>query len=54
MRFFAPGTKSWRCACVQEKDLNGPHVKPYPGCEEPTVSCKVDPKQLAELRAAGG
>ena len=53
-RFFAPGTKSWRCACVHEKDLSSPHIKPYPNCEELTVECKVNPDQLAKLRETGG
>ena len=53
-RFFAPGTKSWRCACIHEKDLDSPHIKPYPNCEEPTVECKVNPDQLAKLRETGG
>lgn len=47
-RYFIPGTKDWRCACVNEPDLDNPHVKLYPGCGPKDRTCKIDKKKLKE------
>ena len=52
-RFFAPGTKSWRCACIHESDLGSPHVKLYPDCEPSATECKVNPEKIKQLRESG-
>lgn len=52
-RYFAPGTKSWRCACVHEKDLGSPQVRMYPDCDPNSHECKVDPEKIKELKARG-
>ena len=49
-RYFAPGSKSWRCSCVREEDLDNPHVKLYPDCDPTSIRCKVDPNKLKQLR----
>jgi predicted heme/steroid binding protein len=50
-RYFAPGSTSWRCSCVHERDLNSPHVKLYPDCDPKAVSCKVDTEKLKKLKS---
>ncbi len=52
-RFFAPGTKEWRCACINEKDLDSPHIRLYPDCDPNSHECKVDPDKIKKLRALG-
>lgn len=52
-RFFAPGTKTWRCACIHKRDLDSPHVKPYPDCDPDSTLCQVDSKKMKELREQG-
>nr|CAG4643379.1 EOG090X0A5G [Ilyocryptus agilis] len=34
-------SKSVRCACVQESDLDDPMLKEYPNCPKDAVSCKL-------------
>ena len=41
-RYFTPGSKNWRCACVNEKDLNSPQIQLYPGCPPQAKECSVD------------
>lgn len=52
-RFFALGTKQWRCACVHERDLGNPQIRLYPDCDPSSTECKVDPEKIKELRARG-
>lgn len=52
-RFFSPGTKEWRCACVRKEDLDSPHMKFYPDCDPNSFECKIDPKKIKELRKKG-
>ena len=40
-RYFAPGAAKWRCACVNEPDLNSPHMRLYPDCDPTADLCKV-------------
>ena len=47
-RYFIPGTKDWRCACVNEPLLDDPHVKLYPGCSPEEKKCKIDKQKLKE------
>jgi predicted heme/steroid binding protein len=47
-RYFLPGTKEWRCACVHEDKLNSPNVKMYPGCSATAIECAVLKDRLHE------
>lgn len=40
-KYFQPGAKSFRCGCVQEKDLDNPHFKEYDNCSPRATSCKL-------------
>ena len=53
-RYFAPGSKSWRCACVHGDDLNSGRVKLYPSCQPTDGECKIYPDQIAKLKESGG
>lgn len=52
-RFFAPGTKQWRCACVHERDLDSPHLRLYPDCDTESHECHVNPEKMKAMRARG-
>ncbi len=52
-RFFAPGVggRTWRCACVHERDLSSPHVRLYPDCDPAATTCKVNKEKLKQLES---
>ncbi|PSN44730.1 hypothetical protein C0J52_20348 [Blattella germanica] len=43
-QFYEPGSKSYRCACIQESELDGSkkgNLKEYPDCNPKATSCRV-------------
>ena len=43
-QLFEPSTKSFRCACINENELNGPrkgNLKEYPDCNPKATSCRT-------------
>lgn len=38
-KYFEPGHTSFRCACVNEKDLNSSLLKPYENCDPTSDTC---------------
>lgn len=47
-QLYEPGSKSFRCACIHERELNGPKkgkLKMYPGCDPKEISCWLKPEQ---------
>lgn len=40
-KYFQPGAKSFRCACVPEQELDNPHFKMYDNCDPKAISCKL-------------
>lgn len=38
-KFFSPGSKEYRCACVREQDLNSSNMKEYDGCDSKSTDC---------------
>lgn len=43
-KYFQPGAKSFRCACVPEGELENPHFKLYEDCDPMSTSCKLASK----------
>ncbi|PIK47714.1 putative neuferricin-like [Apostichopus japonicus] len=43
-KYFQPGAKSFRCACVPEQELDNPHFKMYDNCDPRATSCKLASK----------
>ncbi|XP_038059270.1 neuferricin-like [Patiria miniata] len=43
-RYFTPGSSNWRCVCVQERDLDNPHMRLFNGCGPKDASCYMDRK----------
>lgn len=40
-QLYAPGSGSYRCACVQEHNKNLANLKEYHDCESTSTSCFV-------------
>ncbi|XP_044753585.1 neuferricin homolog [Coccinella septempunctata] len=38
-KFFSPGAKDHRCACVREQDINSSNMKEYEGCDSKSTEC---------------